>query len=48
MRKKGTKKETLKEAHDRNKRAFLRLRKKLAETHNGQWKIGRASCRERV
>jgi len=37
MRKKGTKKETLKEAHDRNQRAFLRLRKKLAETHNGQW-----------
>jgi hypothetical protein len=37
MRKKGTKKETLKEAHERNQRAFLRLRKKLAETHNGQW-----------
>jgi hypothetical protein len=37
MSKKGTKKETLKEAHERNQRAFLRLRKKLAETHNGQW-----------
>jgi hypothetical protein len=30
-------KETLKEAHERNQRAFLRLRKKLAETHPGQW-----------
>lgn len=31
------KRETLKEAHKRNQRAFLRLRKKLAETHPGQW-----------
>jgi hypothetical protein len=31
------KKESLKEAHERNQRAFLRLRKKLAETHPGQW-----------
>jgi hypothetical protein len=30
-------KETLKEARERNQRAFLRLRKKLAETHAGQW-----------
>jgi hypothetical protein len=30
-------KETLKESHERNQRAFLRVRKKLAETHPGQW-----------
>ena len=31
------KKENLKEPHQRNQRAFLRLHKNLAETHNGQW-----------
>ncbi|MCS6862733.1 MAG: DUF5678 domain-containing protein [Abditibacteriales bacterium] len=32
-------KETLQEAHERNQQAFLRLRKKLAETHPGQWVV---------
>lgn len=30
-------KETLSEAHERNQRAFLRIRRRIAETHAGQW-----------